>query len=71
MNSADTGHSGANLLIYAITAMGTFLTEEWYLIIMVAFGFVHVYIAYQRNQRDKKKFELEMKALQTKADTLN
>ena len=69
MNTTDTGHNGANLLIYAITMMGTFLTEQWYLIIMVVFGFVHVYIAYQRNQRDKKKFELEMEALRVKADT--
>ena len=71
MNSISTGHNGTNFLLYVMTMLGTFLSQNWYLVIMVIFGLVHVYIAYQRNQRDKKKFELEMKALQAKADTLN
>ncbi len=68
MNSTDTGHNGANALVYLMTLMGTFLTDNWYLVLMVAFGLFHVYIAHQRNQRDKKKFELEMKALRNSAD---
>ena len=71
MNSLSTGHNATNFLLYVMTMLGTFLTENWYLVIMVVFGLVHVYVAWQRNVRDKKKFELEMKALQTKADTLN
>ena len=64
MNTTDTGHNGTNLLIYAMTMMGTFLTENWYLVIMVVFGLVHVYVAFQRHLRDKRKFDLEMKALE-------
>lgn len=66
MNTTDTGHSGTNLLIYAMTMMGTFLTENWYLVIMVVFGLIHVYVAFQRHQRDKKKFDLEMESLKAK-----
>lgn len=63
MNTTDTGHSGANALIYLMTMMTTFLAENWYVVIMVVFGFVHAYVAFQRHLRDKKKFELEIEAL--------
>jgi hypothetical protein len=63
MNTGDTGHNGTNFLIYAMTMMGTFLTENWYLVIMIAFGLVHVYVAFQRHLRDEKKFKLESEAM--------
>jgi len=70
VNTTDTGHNGTNLLVYLMTMMGTFLTENWYLVIMVVFGFVHVYVAFQRHQRDKKKFDIEMAALKAKSDAV-
>jgi len=63
MNSVNTGHNETNVLLYLMTVLGTFLSDNWYLVIMVAFGLVHVYVAFQRHLRDKKKFELELKKL--------
>lgn len=63
MNTTDTGHTGANLLIYAMTMMGTFLTDEWYLVIMVVFGFVHVYVAWKRNGRENELHEAKIESL--------
>lgn len=69
MNTTDTGHSGTNLLVYVMTMMGTFLTEEWYLVIMVVFGFIHVYVAFQRNVREKELHKVKIEALKS-ADSL-
>lgn len=71
MNTTETGHNGTNFLLYAMTMLGTFLTDNWYLVIMVAFGLIHVYVAFQRHLRDKRKFELEMQKLESdmNADT--
>lgn len=69
MNTTDTGHSGTNLLVYVMTMMGTFLTEEWYLVIMVVFGFIHVYVAFQRNVREKELHKVKIEALKG-ADSL-
>lgn len=63
MNSISTGHNGTNFLLYAMTMLGTFLSNNWYLVVMVIFGLVHVYIAWQRNTRDKEKSDLEIAAL--------
>jgi hypothetical protein len=65
MNSVNTGHNETNVLLYLMTVLGTFLSDNWYLVIMVAFGLVHVYVAFQRHLRDKKKFELELKKLES------
>jgi hypothetical protein len=47
-----------------MTMMGTFLTENWYLVIMVVFGFIHVYVAFQRNVREKELHEIKVRALE-------
>ena len=65
MNSVSTGHNETNVLLYLMTVLGTFLSDNWYLVIMVVFGLVHVYVAFQRHLRDKKKFELELKKLES------
>jgi hypothetical protein len=65
MNSVNTGHNETNGLLYLMTVLGTFLSDNWYLVIMVVFGLVHVYVAFQRHLRDKKKFELELKKLES------
>lgn len=62
MNTTDTGHTGTNLLVYVMTMMGTFLTEEWYLVIMVVFGFIHVYVAFQRNVRERELHDIKLAA---------
>jgi len=64
VNTTDTGHNGTNLLVYVMTMMGTFLTENWYLVIMVVFGFIHVYVAFQRNIREKELHAIKVKALE-------
>jgi len=63
MNSLHTGHNGTNILLYLMTTLGTFLTENWYLFIMVVFGFAHVYVAWQRNNREKEIHALKIKSL--------
>lgn len=63
MNSVNTSHNETNGLLYLMTMLGTFMTENWYLVIMVVFGFIHVYVAFQRHLRDKKKFEIELRKL--------
>lgn len=65
MNSVNIGHNETNVLLYLMTVLGTFLSDNWYLVIMVVFGLVHVYVAFQRHLRDKKKFELELKKLES------
>ena len=65
MNSVNTGHNETNVLLYLMTVLGTFLSDNWYLVIMVVFGLVHAYVAFQRHLRDKKKFELELKKLES------
>lgn len=64
MNTTDTGHSGANVLIYLVTMMATFLAENWYVVFMVGFGAIHAYIAVQRFILDRKKTRLEIDALE-------
>ena len=63
MNSISTGHNGTNFRRDAMTMLGTFLSNNWYLVVMVIFGLVHVYIAWQRNTRDTEKSDLEIAAL--------
>lgn len=65
MNSLNTGHTGTNLLLYVMTMLGTFLVENWYLVIMVAFGLVHAYVAFQRNNREKELHKIKIKALES------
>ena len=67
MNSLNTGHNGTNFLLYVMTMMGTFMTENWYLVVMVVFGFAHVYVAWQRNNREKELHNLKVKALEEKS----
>lgn len=60
MNSLNTGHNGTNFLLYVMTMLGTFLTENWYLVIMVVFGLVHVYVAWQRNVRERELHDIKI-----------
>ena len=62
MNSLNTGHNGTNFLLYVMTMLGTFLTENWYLVIMVVFGLVHVYVAWQRNVRERELHDIKLAA---------
>ena len=62
MNSLHTGHHGTNCLLYVMTMLGTFLTENWYLVIMVVFGLVHVYVAWQRNVRERELHDIKLAA---------
>ena len=62
MNSISTGHNGTNFLLYVMTMLGTFLTENWYLVIMVVFGLVHVYVAWQRNVRERELHDIKLAA---------
>jgi hypothetical protein len=65
MNSVNTGNNETNFLIYFLTLAGTFFTDNWYLLAMIAFGLIHVYIAWTRNARDQEKSDLEIKALKS------
>lgn len=67
MNTTDTGHNGTNLLIWVMTTIATFLTKEWYLVIMVAFGLVHAYVAFQRNSREKELHKVKIEALKNES----
>lgn len=52
MSTIETGSNSSNAVVYAMTLLGTFVTDNWYLIIMVLFGLVHVFIAIVRNKRE-------------------
>lgn len=55
LNSA--GNTGANGFVYLVTLLGTFLTDNWYTIVMVVFGGAHVYFAYRKYKRDEEEAE--------------
>lgn len=65
MNSMNTGHNGTNFLLYLMTVLGTFLSQNWYLVIMVIFGLAHVFVAWQRNSREKELHDLKVRALKS------
>jgi type II secretory pathway component PulF len=68
MNITATESSSTNVLLWAMTTMTTFVTDNWYLIIMVIFGFVHVLVVWQRDRREKYKFKLEIELLEKKKE---
>lgn len=59
MNIASAQHTADNWAVYAITAIGGFVTENWYEIGFLAFGAVHAWVAiekwrYEKRNRAKK-----------------
>ena len=66
MSILHTSPNGTNGLLYALTMTGTFLTEHWYLVVMVVFGFVHVLIAWRRGKREEELHAIKIQALKDK-----
>ena len=62
MNTLNSGTNVTNFLLYGMTMLGTFLTENWYLVIMVGFGLVHVYVVWQRNVRERELHDIKLAA---------
>lgn len=54
MNTSGIEHNGTNTLLYIMTMVGTWATDNWYLILMVVFGAIHALVAWQRNKREKE-----------------
>jgi flagellar biosynthesis/type III secretory pathway M-ring protein FliF/YscJ len=56
-----TGSNTANILLYFATLAGTFLAENWYLVIMVVFGGIHAYAAWRKHKREEQESEYKKK----------
>lgn len=56
-----TGSNTANILLYFATLAGTFLAENWYLVIMVVFGGIHAYAAWRKHKREEEELEYRRK----------
>lgn len=56
-----TGSNSLNILLYLATLAGTFLAENWYLVIMVVFGGIHAYAAWRKHKREEKEAEYRQK----------
>ena len=56
-----TGSNTANILLYFATLAGTFLAENWYLVIMVVFGGIHAYAAWRKHKREEEDAEYRKK----------
>ena len=56
-----TGSNTANILLYFATLAGTFLAENWYLVIMVVFGGIHAYAAWRKHKREEEELEYRKK----------
>lgn len=65
MNTIETGSSSSNIIIYVMTVIGTTLTDHWYLIGMFAFGAIHAFVAYQKNQREEEIHALNVAKLKS------
>ena len=63
-----TGNSVADFGLYLFTLLGVFITDNWYLILMVLFGAIHAIVACYRNSREKELHRLRMMRLK-RADT--
>lgn len=61
MNTIETGSSSSNLIVYAMTLIGTFMTDNWYLVIMGIFGAVHVFVAIRGHKRAEELHKLKLK----------
>lgn len=56
-----TGSNTVNILLYLATLAGTFLAENWYLVIMVVFGGIHAYAAWRKHKREEEDAEYRKK----------
>lgn len=50
-----------NISLYGATLAGTFLAENWYLVIMVTFGAIHAYAAWRKHKREEREAEYKIK----------
>ena len=50
-----------NISLYGATLAGTFLAENWYLVIMVTFGGIHAYAAWRKHKREEREAEYKVK----------
>jgi hypothetical protein len=55
------GSNAGNILLYLATLAGTFLAENWYLVIMVVFGGIHAYSAWRKHKREEQEAEYRKK----------
>lgn len=56
------GADAANGIIYGLTLLCTFLTDN-YLLVMIIFGFCHVVFVYEKDKREKELHRLKIKRL--------
>jgi len=66
----STGNNVINTIVYTLTAAGTFLTDNWYTILMVVFGGLHAFVAWRRHKRDEAEADYKRRdrALQAERD---
>jgi len=57
----QSGSNAGNILLYLATLTGTFLVENWYLVIMVVFGGIHAYAAWRKHKREEQEAEYRKK----------
>lgn len=50
-----------NASLYGATLAGTFLADNWYLVIMVTFGAIHAYAAWRKHKREEREAEYKKK----------
>lgn len=50
-----------NISLYGATLAGTFLAENWYLVIMVTFGAIHAYAAWRKHKREEREADYKVK----------
>jgi len=65
VNTIETGSNSSNLIVYAMTLIGTTLTDHWYLIGMLAFGAIHAFVAWQKNKRENEIHALNVEKLKS------
>lgn len=63
MHQGGSGNSAADFAIYFFTVVGVFISENWYLILMVVLGVVHAIVALHRNAREKELHRLRIQRL--------
>lgn len=59
----NSTNSVTDFILYLFTLIGVFLTDNWYLILMVVFGGMHALVAHQRNKREKILHQLKVERL--------
>lgn len=62
-HTQPTGNSFGDFVLYLFTLLGVFITDNWYLVLMVLFGATHALVAYHRNNREKELHRLRMMRL--------